>query len=293
MGVDKSTVSRSLDRVTAALISKKDIFIKWPSFDEQSKIKESKFLNIEARWPGSTHAAHIFRASDLCLHLEMHHRQLQDGILLGDSGYPCRPFLLTPYLRPATTNQERYNGAHVKARCVIERAFGWLKRRFHCLHTEIRMTPDTICKIIGACAILHDIAITMRDTALKDDVAAVDQGFHDRLTGTYQDDGRAIRNRHVFLYKLTIIGHSIHGILIHVQYACNSYSSVIINKEEIMIKNFCHPDIYNIHVDKRYTVHSCNILIKHLNILMLTCFAQLYNMKIAKLFYVYSTAVSL
>ncbi|KAK3085501.1 hypothetical protein FSP39_004263, partial [Pinctada imbricata] len=161
-------------------------FIKWPSSDEQSKIKESfyrvykfpgvigaidgthvpiqaptvdepayvnrkgwhsinvqavcddqgKFLNIEAKWPGSTHDAHIFRASDLCLHLVMHHKQLQDGILLGDSGYPCRPFLLTPYLRPATTNQERYNGAHVKARCVIERAFGWLKRRFHCLHTE-------------------------------------------------------------------------------------------------------------------------------------------------------------
>ncbi|KAK3106999.1 hypothetical protein FSP39_004649 [Pinctada imbricata] len=96
-------------------------FCSAPDIDDCS----CKFLNIEARWPGSTHDAHIYRASDLCLHLEMHHRQLQDGILLGDSGYPCRPFLLTPYLRPATTNQERYNGAHVKARCVIERAFGW------------------------------------------------------------------------------------------------------------------------------------------------------------------------
>lgn len=40
----------------------------------------------------------------------------------------------------------------------MERGIGQWKRRFHVLHTEIRVTPPgKICKIIFVCAMLHNI----------------------------------------------------------------------------------------------------------------------------------------
>ncbi len=34
---------------------------------------------------------------------------------------------------------------------------GQWKRRFHILHSEIRYSPERVCRIIMACAILHNI----------------------------------------------------------------------------------------------------------------------------------------
>jgi hypothetical protein len=62
---------------------------------------------------------------------------LEKGVLLGDSGYPCRPFLLTPYLNPSSASEERYNEAHTGTRNLIERVFGVWKRKFHVLHSEV------------------------------------------------------------------------------------------------------------------------------------------------------------
>ncbi|KAK7157082.1 hypothetical protein R3I94_006981 [Phoxinus phoxinus] len=77
--------------------------------------------------------------------------------LLGDSGYPCKPWLLTPYLRPDQGSQLNYNRAHKKTRAVVERGIGQLKRRFHILHGEVRLAPEKVCKVITACAVLHNI----------------------------------------------------------------------------------------------------------------------------------------
>ena len=91
-----------------------------------------KFTNIAADWPGCTHDSHIFITSELCSYLERTHRGLVDGLLLGGSGYACRPFLMTPYINPVERHQRRYNSSHVSTRSAIERTFGVWKRRFHC-----------------------------------------------------------------------------------------------------------------------------------------------------------------
>ncbi|CAH3116126.1 unnamed protein product, partial [Pocillopora meandrina] len=128
------------------------------------------FTNIVARWPGSTHDSFMFRSSNLCSYIEENHHSLDDGILLGDSGYALRPFMMTPYINPSTPAQVAYNDAHCKTRVIIEQTFGRWKRRFHVLHSEIRMAPEKVCIIIGACAVLHNIAIFLSEPMEDGDV---------------------------------------------------------------------------------------------------------------------------
>lgn len=47
--------------------------------------------------------------------------------------------------------------AHKKTRSIVERGIGQLKRRFHVLHGEVRLSPDKTCQVIVACCILHNI----------------------------------------------------------------------------------------------------------------------------------------
>lgn len=96
-----------------------------------------RFTNIVASWPGSSHDSYIFRTSHICQHFEQHFHRIEEGILIGDSGYACRPFLMTPYLAPGNEAQERYNTAHKTTRVTVERTFGRWKRRFHVLHSEV------------------------------------------------------------------------------------------------------------------------------------------------------------
>ena len=137
-----------------------------------------KFTNIVARWPGSCHDSHIFRSSNICQYLEENHNSLDDGVILGDSGYACAPFLRTPYANPEIPGQEAYNSAHTKTRVVIEQTYGRWKRHFHVLHSEIRMAPEKVCLIFGACAVLHNIAVLlnepMDDADLPDEVPEVE-----------------------------------------------------------------------------------------------------------------------
>ena len=40
---------------------------------------------------------------------------------------------------------------------MVERGIGHLKRRFHVLHGEIRLSPEKTCQVITACAVLYNI----------------------------------------------------------------------------------------------------------------------------------------
>lgn len=82
--------------------------------------------------------------------------------LIGDSGYPLQPWLLTPFHNPApNTRESRFNNAHIQARNCIERCNGVLKSRFRCLLKErvLRYSPVKVGKIVNSCAILHNICI--------------------------------------------------------------------------------------------------------------------------------------
>lgn len=66
----------------------------------------SNIMQIEARWPGSVHDSTILKESPVWGQMP----RIQDhGVLLGDSGYPCKRFLLTPFRNPSSNKEERFN----------------------------------------------------------------------------------------------------------------------------------------------------------------------------------------
>ena len=86
-----------------------------------------------------------------------------NGFLLGDSGYPCLRFLMTSILHPASPAEERFNNSLCRTHVLVEHSFGIFKRRFQCLHSEVRTTPHNAVTYVVACAVLHNIGIDQGD----------------------------------------------------------------------------------------------------------------------------------
>lgn len=124
--------------------------------------------------------------STICKILGQH-----DGILLGDSGYPCRRFLLTPFLNPATALEQRFNGALCRTRVLVEQTFGVLKRRFQCLHHEMATSPPQAAVYVVARVVLHIIGIQRGDILSNEDgvLPPIDDGV--RFIG--KNDGVLMR----------------------------------------------------------------------------------------------------
>ncbi|CAI6366825.1 unnamed protein product [Macrosiphum euphorbiae] len=86
-----------------------------------------RILNVNAKFPGSTHDSHIWKMSLVRNHLSNTYRRDHEW-LLGDSGYPLEPWLLTPFNNPGDGSPEsRFNVKFTSARSVVERAIGMLK----------------------------------------------------------------------------------------------------------------------------------------------------------------------
>jgi nuclease HARBI1 len=66
---------------------------------------ELNFTNIVARWYGSAHDSRIFE--NCVLNAEIEYGQAP-GLLLGDSAYPCMPYMMPPLRKPKTVSEIRY-----------------------------------------------------------------------------------------------------------------------------------------------------------------------------------------
>jgi len=122
--------------------------------------------DIVCRWPGSVHDSTIFDNSHLRVQLE---GSAHDGYLIGDGGYPCRRYLLTPVVNPTTNAEKAYNAAHVSARNCIERTNGIIKRRFPALKYGLRVTVDHALAVIVAAVVMHNVAVMMGDDEPPED----------------------------------------------------------------------------------------------------------------------------
>ncbi|KAH9367537.1 hypothetical protein HPB48_001629 [Haemaphysalis longicornis] len=84
-------------------LSEEDISLPKNCFLQAVTGPELQFLDVVASWPGSVHDSRIFENSRV---IAMYEASSVPGVLLGDQGYPCLPFLMTP-LRVSRTSAEK------------------------------------------------------------------------------------------------------------------------------------------------------------------------------------------
>jgi hypothetical protein len=158
--------------------------------------KKKQFLSVVARWPGSTHDAHIWNNCNLSLAFES--GQIHNGWLLGDSAYGLKPWLLTPVWTTSTAKERKYNTAHKFTRSVIERTYGIWKMRFRCLYRALTLSPIRNLNVVSATAGLHnkcmDIRIPLPTEDFEIDERMGDDGQHEEQQRD-SNHGRRIRHR--------------------------------------------------------------------------------------------------
>jgi hypothetical protein len=130
---------------------------------------DMKILNIVSRHPGSKHDANIYSGSSLRATLDSvragelpQYNHLRGHYLLGDQGYMCKTYLLTPLTHAVTEAEKRYNKSHKFVRQHVERTFGALKSKFQCLKI-LRCKTSVDCDIIVACAVLWNFLIDQKE----------------------------------------------------------------------------------------------------------------------------------
>ncbi|KAJ8941174.1 hypothetical protein NQ314_010473 [Rhamnusium bicolor] len=143
-----------------------------PSDDPDSYINRKGFYSIQVQllcdhqlkirdvfigYPGSVHDSRVFRSSPLCQSLP---EKCHDLYILGDSGYPLLPNLLTPFKDRGqlTRAQSNYNVKLSKNRYLIEHCIGLLKQKFRLFHVKLR-SIISIAHLIRACCVLHNMAL--------------------------------------------------------------------------------------------------------------------------------------
>lgn len=138
-----------------------------------------QFFFVSAKSPGSFHDSRALRISQLWHSWEIRgwrpdndHRSL----LLGDSAYPLRPWLMPPIVRDANANirplaqaVSAFLQAHRKTRFIVECAIGILKEEYPCLNHFRFQSVKRICSAIYACVTLHNMQNNFRNGSYEYD----------------------------------------------------------------------------------------------------------------------------
>lgn len=127
-----------------------------------------EFISLVARWQGSVHDSTIFNNSRLRALFEA--GRYGNSLLLGDSDYPLKEYLMTPLQGPQTPAEQLYNESLIRTRISVERMFGIWKRRFPILSLGSRFKEvNSILAVIIATAVLHNIARRAGDPLPEND----------------------------------------------------------------------------------------------------------------------------
>ncbi|KAJ8911003.1 hypothetical protein NQ315_011268 [Exocentrus adspersus] len=140
------------------------------------------------------HDQTIFNNSALKQDLE--NNRYGQYLLIGDSGYTVKAYLMTKLQTVETLAENLYNESIIRTRNVVERQYGVWKRRFMILRLGMRLKLDTIRAVIVATAVLHNLAIDMGEEIPNDwlDDLADENIAEPENRNVENNDGRQIKN---------------------------------------------------------------------------------------------------
>ena len=142
-------------------------------------------------WPGNSHDAVVIQATKI-------YDQLAEGktfpgvafkengitmppVILGDSAFPFKPWLLKPYTNSTLTSKQSYfNYRLSRARMVTECAYGQVKGRWRVLLRKSESSKETVRAVTLACVVLHNVCIEHGDVAYWNWDVSKDPGTNQR-----------------------------------------------------------------------------------------------------------------
>ena len=158
-----------------------------------------KIQNIVVRWPGSTHDSTIFKNSRLRARFES--GEFGDYVLVADSGYALKKYLLTKLSHVNNAAENLYNEALIRTRNTVERSYGVWKRRFPVLAQGMNVKLERVEAIVVATAVVHNIACDMKEVVpqvspeIEELIDA--NNFNQILHATRNDQNVSVRNAYV------------------------------------------------------------------------------------------------
>ncbi|CAK5087428.1 unnamed protein product [Meloidogyne enterolobii] len=128
-----------------------------------------KLLYLKSNMPGSVNDARVLSKSSINDDFENGFRPFPNAILIGDSIYPSKDWLIPMRARANERFKEFYE-AHARTRSIIERTIGLLKMRWLCLKKGLRVKkPSYSAEIVKCCGYLHNFIIDNRQENEDDD----------------------------------------------------------------------------------------------------------------------------
>ena len=145
-----------------------------------------RFIWGSCGFPGNSHDSIIFQSTEIWNkiqekdYLPLIAKNVGDcelpPVLLADSAFPLKPWLLKPYSNAVLTPKQRnFNYRLSRARMVVESAYGMLKGRWRVLLRKCECSTDQVKMVTLACMVLHNVCISQDDSMPQTLDITVDQ----------------------------------------------------------------------------------------------------------------------
>ncbi len=168
------------------------------------------FMDIDVRWPGRVHDAHIFRESNFFRVFPTAYpgmEQVINGVrvplyVVADSAYPLAPWCMKRYVAGPHEGPTRvFDAALQSARIVVENAFSRLKGRWRILRS-LNVNVAYAATVVAACAVLHNYC----EAADPGDMVDVEpEPVEDAVEQAHVQGGGAVRDA---LYQYVAAGQA-------------------------------------------------------------------------------------